>query len=42
MFSVIYMGKWWEERAWVCQVDRRAMLGDASEISGDVGFVFML
>ena len=41
--SVMCMGKWSEERAWdVCQVDRRAMLGEASEISGDVGFVFML
>ena len=37
------MGKWSEERAWdVCQVDRKAMLGEAIEISGVVGFVFML
>ena len=37
------MGKWSEERTWdVCQVDPRAMLGEASEISVDVGFVFML
>ena len=26
----------------VCQVDRRAMLGEASEMSGDASFVFML
>ena len=43
MFSVMCMGKWCEERAWdVCHVDLRAMLGEANEISGDVGFVFML
>ena len=40
---VMCMGKWLEGRAWdVCQVDRRAMLGEASEISGDVLFVLML
>ena len=31
-----------EEGVGCGQVDRRAMLGEASEISGDVWYVFML
>ena len=43
VFSVMCMGKWLEKSEWdACQVDRKAMLGENSEISGDIGFVLML